>query len=447
MKKQELNTALIKTLNSIAKNKNQVNAIKKNLLEKHVLEGVTANIIKNPSSINEIDARLLCLLTQGVYEELQIEELNPEDHFTKSEIKDSTQYTTLLEVKNNHSLLPITLDEVVYTKNRDTYLTTMHVSMINDLLQSGDLFYNFETQREASFKRHKGEIVRTPKINKRAVKSIAEHLLNGTLIQTIIVLNAAPGTSDEDEELVHNEKKGVVEITPGTRLDVLDGFHRIQGIAQALAKNPDLDFWFPVMLTNFSTLEAQKYIGQIAMATPISKAKAKSLTKDRLSDEVVHHLRNYSELKGRISDSERVHHTANEIVSINNLSDSIDQLFKLERKIDAIKVGEYLTKFFDLLFGIYADEFVYEVKETSKDSLINANIMFVGYISLAAKLYKENTELNTSTINNIIKNIDFSKDNPIWSNIGLIDNGKINTTKKTKRELIKYFSNLELVGV
>ena len=445
--RKSLEEKLIPLLEKINLNKAQSEEIKQDLQKKHIVKGVTRDLLEDPSTtLKEVDVRILALLTQSVIDKLKISDISIEDHFTKNELKNATQYTSELELKGSPSLLPLVLNDVTYTISSDSYITVMHINQIGDLLESGDIFYNHETQREAKYVKQGSEYIQTPKLNMRAVKSIKEHLLKGTLIQTILVLNAAPGTSDEGDELVYNENDRVLEITPGTRLDVLDGYHRIQGIKQALMENPELEFYFPVMFTNFPTIKAQQYIGQIAMATPISRARAKSLSHSRLADEVVKYLKEQSELKGRIADHERVSHVRNEIVSINTLADTIDEVFEMKRKYDAFEVGEYLSTFFNMLFGIYQDEFIDNVDKYSKDSLINSNIMFAGYVTIASKLFSEKVTITPSIIKSIMNKIDFSRDNKVWKEIKLLDEkGNMNKNSRRRNYLIKYFSDLNIL--
>lgn len=444
-KREKIEDALIPILQNIKIHRNKVDAIKKRLLENDVFEGETSNLIINPENVKNVDIRLLCLLTKAIQDELGYQTINVDDYFTKSEIKDSLQYTSLLDYASNGSQLPLERSEVI-SYDSSTFMTKMSVQTINELLQGGDLYYNFDTQRESKYVERKNKVIRVPKVNKKAVREIAQHLLNGTLIKTTLVFNAAPNTSDEGEELIYNSRKNVLMITEGTRLDILDGYHRTLAIQQALLTKPDLDFDFPVLITNYSTKKAQMYIGQIALATPISLTKAKAMRSERRSDEAVQTLiEQSSELKGRISDSEFVHSSNNQIVSYNVLTDTIEQEFEMTKKIDAIKVGEYLSKFFDYLFGIYSDEFIDNVKEVSKISIINSNNMFVGYVALASRLYKHKANLSVSDIQNVISKIDFSKDNPMWKELNILDDkGNFVKTNVARKNIEKFFKEIEI---
>src|SRR5690606_30680288 len=189
-----------------------------------------------------------------------------------------------------------------------------------------------------------------------------EHLLNGTLVSTFLVFNAMVRSSVSGNELIFDSSKLELTITEGTDLAIVDGFHRINEIQAALQKNPDLEFNFGVLITNYSKCKAQQYQSQLAKATPISKVRVQELEAKRYSDSVVQQLREESDLKGRISQSHRVKTIARELVSYNVLADTIDEEFPMDTRLEASEVGDFLCDFFNALIGYYPEEFVFDVE-------------------------------------------------------------------------------------
>jgi hypothetical protein len=105
---------------------------------------------------------------------------------------------------------------------------------------------------------------------------------------------------------------------------------------------------------------------------------------------------------------------------------------QIRTSMDRSEVAEWIVSFTDFLMGHkdYRNEFLIKPYETKKHSYINNMYMFYGYIALSKKLQgnKEWKEL----LNQKIKSIDFSKENTMWREIGLINENNINKTTKKK---------------
>lgn len=442
--REELEERLTPFLEQVRNNNHVVDLISKKMLDFNILEGDTINYFNQPETIADMDLRALCLFTMFVQEHVRDSSLDITEIFTPNDIKEAKQYNGAFEIEKEEDILPLII-EGADALDSTTILTKLNIQQINKMLDKEILYYDFNTQREAKWKRKGSTIIQTPKINQKSVKEISKCILDDTLVKTVLTFNATIGSSDEENELIYNEKKRTVTITKGTKIAIIDGFHRVKGIQMALAKNPHKEFVFPVLLTNYSVEKAAQYLGQISKANPISKTRAAELLKSRKADEVVQYLKESSELKGRISQTERIHSINNEIVTYNILADTIEKEFKLKTRIDVIKVGKYLSEFFDILMGLYSDAFIDNVVETKNKSLINDNNMFVGYIVLARRLYEQDKPIDINVIEGIMSNIDFSYDNPLWEELALTKDGKKNhRTHVVRTNIMKYFNRLEI---
>jgi hypothetical protein len=156
----------------------------------------------------------------------------------------------------------------------------------------------------------------------------------------------------------------------------------------------------------------------------------------------VQQLKEESDLKGRISQTNRIHSLNKELVTYNVLSDSIDEQFKMETRADAADVGDYLTDFFNILIGEYSEQFLTNIEETRKTSLINDNNMFIGYITLARRMFE--SDIKARDIRKIIKNIDFDRNNPTWVGLIIDESGNLLETNKVRKNIRSYFEDLEL---
>lgn len=436
--RRELEENLIPILKSTSIKKRKVGIIKKELLKFEIHEGTTQKFFTKPESIREVDTRVLYLLTDILHKETQDLSIYPEDYFTEIDKKESLKYSGELETEDIISL-PLAIDNATIVGN-GVYMATLPIRIINKLLQQQLLSYNFDVQREAKFERRKNEVVKIATLNINSVKEISQHLLDGTLVPTVLTFNAATRTSDSGDELIYDNKKTQLTITKGTVIDIIDGYHRCKGIQLALSKNPDLDFNFPIMFTNYSIKKAQQYLGQIAKANPISKTRILELSQSRLSDSVVQQLKDESDLKGKVSQTARIHSLNKELVTYNVLSDTIDEQFKMETKADAMDVGDYLVDFFNYLIGIYPEEFISNIEETRNLSLINENSMFAGYIVLARRMFEDGKKVKE--LRQVLNKIDFSKDNNLWEELNILSDKKLTTN--ARKNIVNFFKELEL---
>jgi hypothetical protein len=445
MKKErkELEQNLIEVINSskIKTQRKIINDIKKHLATYDIISA--QGWLNDPEGkIPELDIRELLLFCEQIFAKTGDLSINPEEYFTDVEFKEARQFSGALEYKENEMSFPITFTNATVVGS-NAYMVTMSIQTINKLMDNNLIYYNFETQREAKFVKRKDKIIIEPTLNKNSVKEISEHLLNSTLVPTVLVLNCETRSSEDPsgEELIYDSKNMELTVTKGTRISITDGFHRITGARNALQINPDLEFNFAILLTNYNTKKAQQYMAQISKANAVSKTRIQELEANRFSDNVVQQLKEESELKGRISQTNRIHALNRELTSYNVISDSIDEQFKMETKLEAMDIGDYLVEFFDFLIGSYADEFLNNIEETRKTSLINDNNMFIGYIVLARRMYENGVK--AKQVRNIIKDIDFSRE--AWIKLGVFDEkGNMTDTNKARKAIREYFENLDI---
>jgi hypothetical protein len=433
------------------KNKKKiVNDIKKYLAAKYQIVDVQG-WVNDPEKLKEVDLRELFLFSEQIYLKTKDMDLdvnpgiiNPTEFFTNSEMKESRQFSGVTEIKQNEMEFPITFANATIVGN-NAYMVTMSIQTINKLMDNNLIYYNYETQREATYVKRKDQIVIAPTLNKNSVKEITDHLLQGTLVPTVLVFNAETrSTTDESgEELIYDSKKMELTVTRNTRISITDGFNRITGARNALQINSELDFNFAVLITNFNTRKAQQYMAQISKSNPVSKTRIQELEATRFSDNVVQQLKEESELKGRISQTNRIHSLNRELCSYNVLADSIDEEFTMETKLDSLDVSDYLVSYFDYLIGSFPEQFIHNVAETRKVSLMVENSMFVGYIVLARRLYE--SKIKANKVVNIIKEINFNRDNYTWQQIGVVDEkGNLTETNKSRKAIKQYFEEIEL---
>lgn len=435
----ELEENLIPVLHDLKSDKKTIKDIKLHLEKYDISAGKVQKWLKDSAQeLNNLDLRQLFLLTEQAYQKSGKEQINPELYFTKSEVDESRQYSDILESEQDLIEFPYTIPNVLKLSDEE-YTTILDVKTIYKLMKSNKLHYNFEIQREAKVVKRKDQIIFMPTLNMENVKQIKEHLINDTLLPTDLKFNAAIRTSETGSELVYDPKRLELSIQRGSRIDILDGFHRCKAIESALDEKKDIDFKFTVMFTNYGVSKAQKFQSQIAKATPISKVRAAELEASRPSDMVVQEIKRESDLKGRVSQTNRIHY--NEVVSYNVLADTIDELFPLNSRIEIADASDYLVEFFNFLLGYYPE--ILDT-ETRKNSIIGDNNMFVGYLTLAKKMMDKN--IKPKEVRKYLKGVDFSRNNTLWTKeLGILDDkGNITDTNKFRKTIKEYFEQIKI---
>jgi hypothetical protein len=443
--REELEQNLSEALLKIKRNKKTVEDIKRHLNSVHsILPGFIQGIINDPETeLPEIeDTRILCLITQQAFSKLEEEYIRPNLFFTENEIKKSLQYTAKLQFEDEIEF-PLVLHNVTMY-DADVYHFPLPIELLAKLSRSRKLSYNFDIQRESVIRKHRGEIIREAKLIMSNVVEIKDNIKNKKQEITDLVINAAVRTSDEGDELIYDPVERTLTITSGTRLDIVDGYHRSKASELAVSEMHDVKFIWGCWITNFTDDRAANYQGQLAKSTPIAKERQEYLSSSRNSDLVIKELRSNSELKDRISDTNRVRTIAKEVVSYRVLKDAIEEQFSLKTKKDVYDLSDYLKEFFDYFLGNFEDDFINNPEESRKKSIINTNNLFYGYICLARRMYENN--IKARKVGKILSDIDFSKSNPMWSKeLGILDEeGNFVDTKKARSNIKKFFEQIKL---
>lgn len=398
----------------------------------------TQHIINQKKPLNEFSISVLCLLSDKLYHLTKIETSNPQNYFSEQEIKQCQTFE--VSIHEERISLPHTFENVTFVRDAN-FSTTITAQEIKQLMESKLLTYNFETQREARVERdNNDQIVLKPKTNPRSVSEIADLLKTGDLETTTITINALTNTSDTGEEIVYDHKNKSLTITKGTQLNILDGYHRISGILLALQSDETLDAVFDLKILNYSTRRAIKYFNQINKVNPISESRLKETNLTSMATVSFEELKDKCEfLNGKISSSEKIFTSVDQLVSSKVLIEAIDDHFNPTNRIEALQTGQYLAKFFDFLFMTYPKAFVSEINQVRKKSIINANFMFDGYVLFAKYLYAAG--INIQSTKDILDKVDFDRQNEIWVKHGIVDESG-NITANPKRKIRNFINEL-----
>lgn len=377
----------------------QFENIQNTLNERHeVPRGFVSSLLtREPEEVFENeDVRLPMLFVKEALEQSrQTDELNKV--FTKSELKELEQF--LYAQEQDSIKLPLEFFPALKL-NEVTHSVRMSASTVAKLFESQIVNYSFDIQREAVTVKREDTIIKTPKINRRNVTEIRNLLLKGQLKDSTIYLNAAPRTADSGDELLMDEKNHKLIVTEGTRLDVLDGYHRCLASLEAYARNPELDFNFNVVISNYTTKEAQQWQAQHAKAMPWSPHRVKELQQEGRSDKVVAALRSAREIGEVIGTSSRL--AQGQITNFTSLSAAIKNTFKINNRREEVDVVEYLTEYLDEFSQYDIDWSVYR-----GDNPLTSSIGVYGIIYY---LSKNQHEMSTNKFYNFLDKYRFAGD-------------------------------------
>jgi galactitol-specific phosphotransferase system IIB component len=132
--------------------KKVVNDIKKHLATYDIID--TQSWINDPEeNLKELSVSELLLFTQQVFAKTGDLRINVEDFFTQAELSDANQYSASIERMQNQLEFPITLSNVTVVGN-GAYMATVDIQTIDKLLSNGLLDYNYDLQREATYRRN-----------------------------------------------------------------------------------------------------------------------------------------------------------------------------------------------------------------------------------------------------------------------------------------------------
>ncbi|PGY04993.1 DNA sulfur modification protein DndB [Bacillus sp. AFS031507] len=442
MKKNELRGNLIEVVTDIKEDRKLINKIKKGMKEYKILPGQVQSYFNNPDLLWKVDIETVYLFIEQIYSTTENPKIKPSLYFTSREIKEIK--TNFVGYNTNSIEFPYTFKNVL-KGTEDDFILYIKASEIKILFENGLLQYNSETQREMrqSQKKESDEIIETPKIIEKSIIEMEELINKGEMISTIITLNARLGSTDDEsgEELLYTEDNMTLTVTKGTLLDVLDGFHRINAIVRALRKDPSLDAMFKLNILHLGKSIAQQYFKQLNTTNPVGKGQLKKLGEARQADFIAKQLQYNSELKNKVAASDSIAPYSNFLVTFKTLSDAIDEVFKVEDKRTALNIAKYLIEFINELFFAFPNEFLSEVAVVRKNSLINTNSMFYGFITLARRMKDESIQMNK--LPEIIGCIDFSRQNTVWEEYDILNQSK-RISKSTKKQIYKFFNDIDL---
>lgn len=422
----ELEKTLKKIIARYRPDKVVIDNIEESLYQKGVSFGNKLLAMQTPLETQSIP--ILYLLTNNFYKFTNDREVDPTKFFTESEINQLKDFKFESEEKEDGKIIFkdfIQLDE-------DRWLGSLTNKQIKMLWERGIATYNKDTQRNTIWTQFHGSIIEEVNLNKKSVDEIDAEIQNNTYIPVAPIVFNILRDGTEDFEFVD----GNLMFYKG-KFNCTDGFHRSMGIISSLIEKPFLELNFPVMITNFDEAKARKMIGQEQKKNDLSDEYAKTL-EDTYANKIVRELNaRKGEMQGKVGSDITTVKYGMAYTTHSILMMAVDENFKMESERDVRKVYDYLIKGFNEIIGILKEKG--EIEKNHYSSVAMENMMFIGYVALLGKLYKDENWIEK--LEEVMNSIDFSNDNEKWREIGIfVDSTKVSS--KRVRNISKYFKGL-----
>lgn len=368
---------------------------------------------------NKTDIRLITLFIDEAFKVFGRGEQTKE-FITEGELKESKQFDYEAYIKQNEITLPYEFTPVIPVN--DVYSTKMSVKEISEFINSGIINYNFDIQREAKLEIRTNKIIKNPTLNQKNIDEMEEHLINDTLKESTLYFNAAPLTSQEGDELIYDPSSYTLTITKGTRIDVIDGFHRVLACQRAYRIDPTIDFEFNVVFSNFTTSEAIKWQAQHSKATAWSSNRITEMQQESKASKVVKAIKDSdSEFLSLIYTGTSKSIANNDVlITYNYLTEIIEDNFNITSRKNEVELASNISEC--LLI-------INEIKKIAPT--FKSQILIYGFCKVLKEIDNNNFEKHKEFLNNLL---DYSEENEVDYSIG---SGSIKKKEQTAYELIK----------
>lgn len=416
-----LESNFVEVLSGLKHKRKTIQQISDRLGSYGILPGTLHDLIQDKDRLSEIPSNLLCILCLALFEITGKEEVSPFVFYSERELEEAKK--TVRSTLRTKIVLPYTIPNVLMLDS-ENFITVIDAKELRILDLSSLIVYDFESQREADFKKVGNGVVPVPKVNSSSVKQISERIMTGTYFPDTITLNVY---SEEIVPFTYNSNSLEFTINEGATISILDGFHRLRAIVRAYAINPDFQLKFNLAIKSFDTETAKKYFGQINTVNRVNVNRLKELKGERSSDQVIRDLlRRSKELQGKVASGSKINALAGHITTFEILSDAVDSNFELTNIVQIRHTTAALAEFFSYLFAYYPQ--IYEAHNKIKhDTVINQPLAFAAFVRIARYMSKNNIDMNE--VQTIISKFDFSA-SPLTD---ILDSRKARTKKTTEK--------------
>ncbi|WP_168122021.1 DNA sulfur modification protein DndB [Paenibacillus sp. HB172176] len=425
----------------LIKNKDMQREINKYLAENHkIILGTFDEMLINQDKLLGIPQEELVAIINAVFIVSKNEKISPHHFFSEREIKRALKYKAELGTLN----YPYTIEGVLRSSHNE-FLTLISYQELVKMWNSGLLSYNYETQRAAKKKRTaNGQIKKTPTIITKSVKNIAKLMLEGKFLKSTLTFNIlADGTDDFEYD------EGDLIVNEGTKVNLIDGAHRILGTVVALETKPDLEGSFEVSIRNYTLDQARYLIGLLNTVNRFDKTLVKFNTDDSYGGLIVKDLIRIPELRDRVeTDKTTVSKALNMLTNYAILVDSVNLTFDPQSAKEQYQIADFLKKFYAILISSYPEDFKTDMKKRRSQSWFNHHNMHVGFIVIAKKIYDQfqgTLDFSATLVSEVVQKIDYTKGSGNELDKIMIEQGSRNSNQS--KNLIRAYFEKEIKNI
>lgn len=373
-----------------------------------------SQILSNNIPIENLSDIEILMFTQTLFEGLQklkepiyVPSLNPELYFTDAEISRLNSFK-----RTDKTLKELILNNVVQIDDLHWICPFMSIEEIYKAYNSALISYNFNTQREATYKEtDTGKLIRIATLNPISVRDISEDMYNDKFTPNLITLNVRLMTGKKPNINYDNANRKLY-IKPDydygsdntTFIDTTDGFHRINAAILAYEKakeeGKELKGGLIVSITCMTEDEARNYIARESKRNDMSKEYTSALTNDDYN-KVIRKINDYGDEKNNIF-KDKIANTFNEVsygdkyTTFEFMRDGLretdlDIKDDFEMKMTIPKIIEIITFIIRHSMKSYYNN---DLETLKKNSNLLEPTMFVGYLAIANELKNDNNYIS-----------------------------------------------------
>jgi hypothetical protein len=382
------------------------------------------------------DNKVLFIFTKGMYNALvklgigeSLEKINIVNFFTEVEISEFNK-PLIKEEKLNKDIFTL---KNAFKIDDNHYSCIITSQQLKDWDDTGEIDYNFESQREARVNTFG---LKEIKADLKKIAEIEQSLIDGTQYSDEIIINVLRPKKNQNfpSKLVFNSRDGIygeLQIVEGKK-DIVDGYHRKTANSRAIINGSNPNFLWKLTITNLFIEDARAFMEQKNKQKPM-KLEHQINLKDTASNDIVDFIKSYkkrSNFASYIADSmEEIKRCKDKFfVKKSTLSIAIEECFKTDEIEDLTEKGEiadWITKVIDFIIKLNKNYFI----DYNENNIISNNKMFLGYVKIAAETYKhENWE---EEVKLILDNIKFDNIS-LWKNLSFLSTKDANKTLRDK---------------
>lgn len=336
-------------------------------------------------------------------------DVNLQEYYTDPEISEAVipRVIDIHEYDNG-----VTLDDVLFNGDElnKQYIAILSYETIAKMHECKAFGYNFATQRRAITTEYKNRYIREIAINMKSVEEIKKQVLSGAFQTNTITLNIRK-TGTEKFNYTSKSKQLVIQ-KAGTEIDIIDGYHRANGIHRAWKENRKIEGSMIVSIKNLTVEEARSFIAQEALGT-VNNQEEVSLydPKGNISKLIKDINRDSSEnniLNGRISTGidDKNALVFYEIFS-RNLKSAWESILDDATPIELMEIKDFICNFYSIAYELIMKNRNVKTLDELKDDIVLNQTFLSGMLYAAKKMYSENnSNIKLDDIKKMIKKIE-----------------------------------------